>query len=187
MSRLTDLLALSVVPRWSIVDCVRTQSVAEHTFRVCAIVLELGERLGMLRDVIHGALRLALTHDGAESRSADIPRPFKQALRDVGVTPIMLALAEYRMCPWSGDEPLLSSSARDLVRLADLIECYTFIEVYGHGPTAKKVAEHCQIEVLSAIAPLEPAQRWAVSNIVGDILGDKGRWPILTEVDEAKQ
>ena len=64
---LTDLLALSIVPRWSIVPHVHHQSVAEHSHRVAAIYLELCAQLNLPVSV--EGLTWALCHDGAESRT----------------------------------------------------------------------------------------------------------------------
>ena len=47
-NRLTDLLALSHVPRWSIVRHVSPQNVGDHTFRVMVIYTELMNRLNLI-------------------------------------------------------------------------------------------------------------------------------------------
>ena len=81
-SRLTDLLALSHVPRWNIVRHTNPQNVADHTFRTMVIYTELCRRLQF---EIHVPDLLAiLHHDAPESRTGDIPTPAKQRMEFTG-------------------------------------------------------------------------------------------------------
>lgn len=137
--KLTDLLALSHVPRWSIVPRIKEQTVADHTFRVMAILVEIRDRLLLAPNSIDGgtALRWALMHDGEESRTADIPGVFKRRLGTAVVDTIQ------DICPWMNDENWLpDTAAKHLVKLADLIETFTWIRKWGHGPHAEQVAHY---------------------------------------------
>lgn len=81
MRELSKLLKLSHVPRWSIVDCFRRQSVADHSFRVVAITISLLKEIRESHQVSDStylsALQWALVHDAEESETGDIPTPYK--------------------------------------------------------------------------------------------------------------
>lgn len=91
-----SLLNLSYVKRWVVAPMLREQSVAEHTFRVMVIALELiewrvpsvipGDFCGLgitLEDII----RVIPQHDMDEIMSGDIPGPQKSASESY-LTPI---------------------------------------------------------------------------------------------------
>src|SRR5215207_3831282 len=130
--RLTDLLNLSTVPRWTIVPHLRPQSVSDHTFRLCVIARELADRLRVeLMSIDYWSM---LTHDGAESRSGDIPTPYKRLLGHAAAEN-----AEALACPWTtyGDNCFSGDNARTVFALADLIEAHTFIYTWGIGTYAQ--------------------------------------------------
>lgn len=126
MNRLTDLLALSHVPRWSIVPRIREQYVSDHVFRVIVIATELSDRLKLTAPTSLNACALilsALYHDAEESRTGDIPTPAKGKIGDIRP-------ADY--CPWLADIDL-NADMRRALELADLIEAYTWLERWGVG------------------------------------------------------
>lgn len=77
-SWLGDMTRLSYVPRWVIVPMVRPQSVAEHSFRVAAIVKALCIRLDWDPIQSNQLVVDALTHDIGEAQSGDTPGTFKE-------------------------------------------------------------------------------------------------------------
>lgn len=157
--RLTDLLNLTYVPRWSIVPMLRQQSVGEHTFRTLVIFDELCERLQLMPTA--NDHRAVLYHDGSESSSADIPGPFKRLLAtDV------LQHAEDTASPWLTSRPAFSSDTLYRVfRLADRMECYLWLKRWGRGPQARRVELRTRREVDSLIDHLSSV------------------WPMLEERD----
>lgn len=144
--RLCDLLALSRVPRWSIVPVLSPQSVADHTFRVAVIYTELCAKLD--QPVSVQSLLYILLHDGVESRTADIPGPFKRNHLDAD----SLRQAELAACPWVADAPVIMEREKALIKAADLIETFTYVQRWGVGTHASLVAgrihreltDHCK-------------------------------------------
>lgn len=162
--RLTDLLALSIVPRWTIVPTLKQQTVSDHVFRVLVIALELAARTSTpfpLEAVLH-----VLCHDADESRTGDIPTPAKNKI----TIPNSAVF-----CPWLLQDAMatmISEPAYKVFRLADLIEAYTFINRYGVGSHADRAAEG----VLDAIYE-ECSEDWAkeVGRLIDDIDMDRER------------
>lgn len=138
-SRLTDLLALSYVPRWAIVNHSRFQSVADHTFRVLVIAQELSYRLrlgdgGLSRE----AMIAILTHDADECRTGDISSPAKSK---------MTIAAPSQFCPWLTDIAVSDDEAR-VIALADQIEAFDFISRHGIGQHAQRAASSIHVKII---------------------------------------
>lgn len=128
---LTDLLALSHVPRWSNVRHSPPQSVADHSYRVAVIYLELCARLGK-EPSLRGLTR-AIRHDAAESYTGDIPGDFKREVKEE------LRAAEAKLGLALGEEP--ADWEKRLIKIADKIEGFTFIFVNGIGPHGERIKD----------------------------------------------
>lgn len=163
--RLTDLLALSHAPRWSTVAHSRPQTVSDHTFRVMVILIELGERLKV--PVSHAALTFAMMHDGAEALTGDIPGDFKERLPEGS-----LASAEKSFAPWLARMPTLTETEARLIKLADRIETFTFIKIFGVGPHATRVTEWCRERMAKLI---KDGEKPIVRELIMDILEETDR------------
>jgi 5'-deoxynucleotidase YfbR-like HD superfamily hydrolase len=138
--RLTDLLALSHVPRWVIVPCLRQQTVADHSFRTLIIAMELADRLGVklkMADIV-----TVMHHDADESRSGDIPASFKDEVMEE---------AARNSCSWLEiEDPSISGEALAILHLADKIEALTFISRYGVGNHARRAANGVKADIDAA-------------------------------------
>lgn len=136
MKRLTDLLSLSHVPRWAIVDHLKPQTVSDHVYRVLVIATEMANRLGI--EVEQRTLIYILSHDASECRTGDIPTPAKQTAEIIGTGHGFDN--DVLFCPWTAREPqALNVSQALLMALADVIEAATFIRRYGIGSHARRV------------------------------------------------
>lgn len=159
--RLTDLLALSHIPRWTIVTHVVPQSVGDHTFRVMVIYAELCTRLN--RSISIGGLLYVLQHDAPESRTGDVPTPAKR----------ILPLEEWgEFIPWTPYVGPLDNEDIATFQLADLIEAHTFIEMYGKGEHSRRVAA----DIYAKIRNMTPAEDWpVVARMIDEIVFEAGR------------
>jgi 5'-deoxynucleotidase YfbR-like HD superfamily hydrolase len=111
MQSYRDLLKLSHVPRWSIIDTVKDQSVGEHTFRVMAIAITLRGKflLNGINVDKSTLLEVALIHDIDEAKTGDIPTPFKR----------------------KGGAPRFFNVENQIVKIADYMEALIFLFRYG--------------------------------------------------------
>lgn len=125
---LSKLLTLSHVPRWAIIDTTKTQSVADHSFRVAAIclaILQELEAIGVKADR-NKVLTDALTHDMEEAKSGDIPTPYKH----------------------DGTYTQALSLEDAIVKFADKMEAFIFIDRYG--VRAKKIRKDRYMAMIEA-------------------------------------
>jgi hypothetical protein len=162
--RLTDLLALTHVPRWAIVAMRRPQSVGEHIYRTLIIFTELCEAVGW--EVTAPALYSVLTHDAQEARTSDIPGSSAGVsgfvipeLSDYE-SPVTVSDVAWRAAtessPWLVEERkrfLFATSPVDcaLLKLADHMEAHSWLVLYGDGPMARRLQDRCWRTVLTDI------------------------------------
>lgn len=131
--QLADVLRADSVKRWQIVDVLRGQSLAEHTYGVAMIAARLCKRYGM--DPAVGMVA-ALLHDMPEVITGDIPTPVKQVLgvRE-RIDQIEARIKFVGMSVHDFDDRI-----RDVVKQADLIEaCYFLHHRRGSGQHAESV------------------------------------------------
>ncbi len=81
-----EVMRLSNLKRWGIVEMSRSQSVAEHSYNVAMIAVHIVDRLEnvssdktSLRSVVMG---WSLAHDLPEVVTGDIPTPLKEMMGD---------------------------------------------------------------------------------------------------------
>lgn len=125
-----DKLKLAQVKRYPICFTNKDQSVAEHSFGVMLITMELLKSVND-RDLADCALAYALTHDMDEVFTGDIPSPFKRELR--AKCPAVSKHLEPEAKP-----PL---AVKLIVKLADYLEAIYFLREYGGSRTADEVLE----------------------------------------------
>lgn len=147
----SDLLALSDVKRWAIVHTIRTQSVAEHSFRVAVLAMSICERLE-IPDPKHNfhfgqLLAWALMHDAPEGMTGDIDGKFK---RDNPEVRAMIMQAELLAYPWV-DPP--NDEVKWIVKVADYIETSTFIQRNGIGPVADDIFHELEANLFDKALP----------------------------------
>lgn len=170
--RINDLLNLSTVLHWHSVPTLRKPSVAEHSYRVAVIALEIAQRLN--RGVSPSSviieshvMRWALMHDGPETETGDLPHTAKVRLPS-GVW----SKLEAELCPWYMDEVLrLHAPERAIVKIADLMELVLFIREWGHGGEAEMARMATSADLAEVVLAVRARFGWAgLSDIVYDIL-----------------
>lgn len=119
MNIVTKLRAMQV-KRYPISHVNRDQSVAEHSFCVMLIALDLCIGLND-QDLYIEVMAYAALHDMDEIETGDIPSPFKRKLRREcpAVIPVL------------DGQPKASEVARLIVKVADLLEALHYIDEFG--------------------------------------------------------
>lgn len=110
---LINLFKLSHVPRWSVCDMLKPQTVSDHTFRVEVIAVYLIDKLKLPLDKGKVILDIMM-HDSSEGETGDIPSNFKSINQTL--------------------EPS-GSPEKALLRLSDSAEAAIQLARYGKNPT----------------------------------------------------
>lgn len=152
-----DMLALTTVNRWAIVDMIRPQSVAEHSYRVWVLVQDL---YTLMFPVEHntfeyqGAQWWALTHDAEEVYTGDLPTTVKVILEQLspGIThKLKEAVLRDRM-------PTVLTRMRGidgtfpahLVKIAETVEATLYLREYCVSFQRRMDVENTLITALNA-------------------------------------
>lgn len=132
-SRISDLLAVYQVPRWTTIAMQRQQNVAEHSYRVAAFAGEIVTRISGFSTLpvwyLGAVLWASVLHDAPEVVTGDIPSCYKKLhfLYDHPQSePVRQAM------PWLDREPRLSVSVYTLVHIADCLEALHWIVQHGY-------------------------------------------------------
>jgi len=104
-----DLLSLNNIKRWTTVDTLRIQTVAEHTFNVLVYSLAIAKEIEIRYDKTIDFQALAMTilyHDSNEIITGDLPSDTKEEIYPMEIVPC-------------------------IIKIADTIEALIFIKRYG--------------------------------------------------------
>lgn len=153
----------SVIKRWAIIDMARDQSVAEHTFNVAMIAIELSRETGVWLDSV--AMVAILCHDMPETRTGDIPTPVKRWGGGI-IGGHLLAYEEDTFPLLRGVSDRLTPDQRTILEAADTLEAIAYCKRYGVDPRAPEVITGLE-ESLRKILSQLPGLGGAISKISG--------------------
>lgn len=154
-SILRDALKLDIIPRWQLEPMLRTQSVAEHSYRVAAITLALCVELGVDSLTKRLALTWAILHDVPESETGDIDFRVKPHLASC------LHPLEHSACPWyEAEYANIPPFIKSIVKIADYIEGAAYAQKWAHPDDRHRIV----------FAAFDNMERWIVQ-LMGEIPG----------------
>ena len=132
-----DVMRMMVIKRWGIISMTRTQSVAEHSYNVAMMALNIYNNSRCLDASVERILMLALTHDLPEIHTGDIPMSLK-------TDEIKQAVKEYENAAY----PQLSAYKYHcmeiellVVKIADIMEAITYCRRYSDDPYSNEVVQ----------------------------------------------
>lgn len=119
---------LSVVKRWSVLQTIRTQSVAEHSFNVALIALRIAEQWYALSSdkLIAAILKRALFHDWWESVTGDPPTYMKPFIDEGRAVDQFIAHGLSEGTDLGDTE---REAVRIIVKMADYIDALIFLRM----------------------------------------------------------
>ena len=146
-----DVMRMMVIKRWGIISMTRTQSVAEHSYNVAMMALNIYNNSRNLDVSVEWILVLALTHDLPEIHTGDIPMSLK-------TDEIKQAVKEYEnaACPKLSMFKQQSKEIELLiVKAADIMEAITYCRRYSDDPRSNEVIQglHDAITALLGTIP----------------------------------
>lgn len=174
--KLSDRLRAQYVQRWSTVHLTHRQSLAEHSFNVAMIAMDLSSRIfgehpaGLLDQIV----RYALVHDLDEVITGDIPTPTKQRLlrHDPAIRGILEESFGSASIPADPE-----SLTMKIVKLSDLMESAFHVKQHGDGIHARQVAGEVESILLDTIARLTDQELKDAATAVWSALNhDQREW-----------
>lgn len=187
MELLTKLRA-NDVKRWNMVNTTRQQTVAEHSFNVALIALDLTE---LIEEHIHDfealpeeVIYFALHHDLLEVHTGDIPTPTKNAIMH------MCDRGMYNDWEKSLDPDIhadlnvfCGATVRRIIKCADVIEAVWFLNQYGMGNHAISVKTGLRQKLPELAKDILPQHGHVVVGIVEELCERLLiRWPFVSDV-----
>lgn len=148
---LKEQLRMAQVKRYPICFTNRDQSVAEHSFGVMLITMELCKYVED-RELADCALAYALTHDQDEVFTGDIPSPFKRNLR--AKCPAVVEHLDPQQC--------VPAEVKAIVKLADSLEAIHYLSEYGGSRFADEVLEDVVINFEGQLKKCEAVLPWGL-------------------------
>lgn len=169
---LNEVMRLSHVKRWSVVEMSRSQSVAEHSYNVAMIATAIVDKLEKLTHVPHNlrgnVMSWALLHDVPECLTGDMPTPFKNVLGgEVGVAERAVFPKYAELKDGIGDWPIT------IVKIADIFEAMIFTEKYCCDPRAEEVYNHLSDGLTRLLSVVDPAIGDNVMPILNNLRNEK--------------
>lgn len=145
--QIQDKLRAAHVDRWHIVNTARRQSLAEHSYNVAMIAMDLCNRLGK-EEWRERVAVMALHHDLEEVVTGDIPSSAKP--------PKM-----WEPGPWTPEK---------IVKVADLIDAHVFIQEYRVGNQGGCAMRFVHDQYSTMLNSLNDWARCIVSEMVYQIM-----------------
>lgn len=134
-----EVMRLSNIKRWGIVEMSRTQSVAEHSYNVAMISAMIVDRLpnevksSGLREIV---INWSLVHDLPELVTGDIPTPIK------GLIKTSLDGAEKDLFPEiTAHKESMCKLSRAICKIADLMEAIQFANKFCIDSRKKEIID----------------------------------------------
>lgn len=172
---LEEKLRTAHVKRWQIVNVGRVQNVAEHSFLVQLIAIEISRKIKHTNhragpfnvEKEHSIMRWAMWHDMMEVRTGDINTPIKMHIKKLAGDDWLQQVeydisAEYeKICADT------MQSVKDIVKMADYMEALNFLHEEGKGEHAEDVKKKLRKQLLKHY---EESKRRTMSLEWGNIL-----------------
>jgi 5'-deoxynucleotidase len=155
---LYDFLRVGHIKRWHNVNTVRQQTVAEHSYMVMLIAIDLfqtmigidPENRDSSRTYAFHILLNAMFHDAPEVAAGDTPTPAKRLIREITGDPAIFDKVDEMLMP-KLPYAHIKPGGKDIepyIKMADAIEGYHFIHENGAGT-------HAQIVIAAARRKME--------------------------------
>lgn len=153
-----DMLRLSTIRRWGIVEMVRDQSVAEHVYRVWVLAQDLYR---IMEDTPHNSFEQrdtefwALTHDMEEVYTGDLPSTVKVILEKLhpGINKMLKEeiLSTYFPSLVGRMRGVDKTLAAYYVKIADIVESILYLRQYAMDPNHALQVESTLLSSLELI------------------------------------
>lgn len=163
MLEINDILRAHHIKRWTIVNVVNNQSLAEHTFNVTMIARAFAKALKVPDDNL---IKAALEHDLSEIVTGDLPTPTKRRMVELGSAPDDI---------WPTPTRDLNETERKVLKMADIVDAIHFLEDHGVGKHAESVKDYLNGKAREVLDAMGSDQAETILIVVDQILNGEHR------------
>ena len=163
-----QVMRLSSIKRWGIIEMSRDQSVAEHSYNVAMIGAAIVGHMGYVPNSVKSqVIEWSLSHDLTELVSGDIPTPMKSYL---GST---IEDMERGMFPkFMEHKDGVSDLVYGIVKAADFIDAIQFARKFCVDSRKEEIIEEMLLKLESHIKGLEEKSNLPVASAVEKVWTD---------------
>lgn len=166
-----EVMRLSNLKRWGIVEMSRSQSVAEHSYNVAMIAGYIVDRLPSearppgLREIV---VNWSLIHDLPELTTGDIPTPIKEWIKT------SLEGAERDLFPEMFEYKIrMSKLALAICKAADLMDAIQFANKFCVDSRKKEIIDDIWSAGEVATENLDADAAFALNKVIGEIWNEE--------------
>lgn len=155
-----NLMDVRYIKRWAMVGVATPDSVASHSFCVAMLAMAINKEMGepfSEKDVCY----YALIHDVLEAFSSDVPTPVKERMAGAGFN--FNALYKEQA------EPPCPPELKDIIKMADLMDCFVFISENGVGMRSEEAREDISARLEKMDASIDRKVAKACQQVYMDI------------------
>jgi 5'-deoxynucleotidase YfbR-like HD superfamily hydrolase len=160
------LMDAQYIKRWSIVGTMTENTLPTHSFNVAMLAMELYNRMPEMKKVYPESqvCYYALIHDIGEVYTGDIPTPTKVKMKQAG-----LDINTFDMD--AVQENHAPAQIQRIIKAADLLDNYMFIEENAVGPRARDAIHELHGRLLKYSQEADESLRHAIQTVYYSILG----------------
>lgn len=178
---------MSVVKRWGVVETIREQNLATHSYNVAIMADRIARRLSDDMKIAHAAVLYALYHDKVESVTGDFPSYMKVHVDERAAVAIVSRDEEDTNDGSAGDDPMV----RFIVKSADFVDACVFLRMeisLGNRSVAyhlrhleHRFRKYIEDAELAVTADAPKVYQWYLDEVVGVLFGGNGQY--VSEID----
>ena len=142
---LEEIMRLSSIKRWSVIEMSRDQSVAEHSYNVAMISMAITKELGFSNFLSNHILEWSLLHDLPELVTGDIPTPTKRHMLDI------INEMEKELFPkLTGKKSINIYAVAPVVKIADYIDAIQYAKKFCIDSRKEKIVTEMKSNLFSS-------------------------------------
>lgn len=167
-----EVMRLSNIKRWGIIEMLKQQSVAEHSFKVAMLSKAVAMEIPIERrphDFMHNIVFWAMVHDLPELVTGDLPASFKRHIKEE------VAQAEAKMFPqMTTFKNHMSDLVKDIVKMCDYVEAIHFADRFCCDTRREEILKEMRGFMAEYVDKMEDRHSINFWKIVRKIAKDSG-------------
>lgn len=168
-----QVMKLSSIKRWQIIEMSKEQSVAEHSYNVTMISIALINGMDLRNpsyiektSIRQEVIGWGLCHDLTELFTGDIPSPIKSRLK------CPIDNLEANLFPmWSRENGNLTHLARGIIKIADYMDAIQFAEKFCIDDDREAIIDEMRAKMIVTIKATDPKHEFGLMQVADTVMG----------------